>query len=157
MAPRKRSKRARSPSPAPPSFKASKAVRNSIDNQTNVALEITKQLLLTEEVKDKNMVFSPLSIHVVLSMIAAGAKGYNQDEMLNFLKSKSIYELNSLASNVVPLVFADGSPSGGPRLSFANGVWIDESVSIKPSFKKARSALPSNLTHLPTLCWREIS
>ncbi|XP_062014764.1 serpin-ZX-like [Rosa rugosa] len=138
MALRRGSKRARSPSPAPPpppSFKASKSLRKSIQDQTSVALEITKQLLLTEEGMDMNVVFSPLSIHVVLSMIAAGTKGFNQEEMLNFLKSKSIHELNTLASNVIPLVFADGSEHGGPLLSFANGVWIDESLSIKPSFK----------------------
>lgn len=34
------------------------------------------------------------------------------------------------------LVIADGSPSGGPHLSFANGVWIDQTLSFKPSFKQ---------------------
>ncbi|KAL6201097.1 hypothetical protein ACLB2K_024812 [Fragaria x ananassa] len=68
-------------------------------------------------------------------MIAAGAKGSNQKGMLGFLKSKSIDKLNTLASNVVPLVIADGSKLGGPLLSFANGVWIDQSLSIKPAFK----------------------
>ncbi|KAK9940672.1 hypothetical protein M0R45_017319 [Rubus argutus] len=48
--------------------------KESVSKQTDVALEITKQLLLTE-FKDKNMVFSPLSLHVVLSLIASGTKG----------------------------------------------------------------------------------
>nr|XP_011460321.1 PREDICTED: serpin-ZX-like [Fragaria vesca subsp. vesca] len=117
-----------------PSFKASESLRKSIRDQTNVALEITKQLLLTEG-KNKNVVFSPLSIHVVLSMIAVGAKGSNQEKVLKFLKSESINELNTLASVVAPLVFADGSEHGGPLLSIANGVWIDQSLSIKHSFK----------------------
>ncbi|KAL6206987.1 hypothetical protein ACLB2K_024232 [Fragaria x ananassa] len=121
--------------PPRPSFKVSESLRKSIQDQTNVALDITKQLLLNEKVKDKNVVFSPLSIHVVLSMIAAGAKGSIQKGMLSFLKSKSIDALNTLASNVVPLVFADGSKLGGPLLSFANGVWLDQSLSIKPAFK----------------------
>ncbi|KAL6197523.1 hypothetical protein ACLB2K_033131 [Fragaria x ananassa] len=131
--------------PPRPSFKFSESLRKSIQDQTNVALDITKQLLLNESLKknlllnnkgkDKNVVFSPLSIHAVLSMIADGAKGSNQEGMLSFLKSKSIDALNTLASNVVPLVFADGSKLGGPLLSFANGVWIDQSLSIKPAFK----------------------
>ncbi|KAL6198044.1 hypothetical protein ACLB2K_027836 [Fragaria x ananassa] len=133
------------PYPPRPSFKASESLKKSIQDQTNVALDITKQLLLNESLKknlllnnkgkDKNVVFSPLSIHAVLSMIAAGAKGSNQEGMLSFLKSKSIDALNTLASNVVPLVFADGSKLGGPLLSFANGIWIDQSLSIKPAFK----------------------
>lgn len=52
-----------------PSFTASEDLRKSIKNQTDVALGITKQLLMTLG-KDKNMVYSPLSIHVVLSNLA---------------------------------------------------------------------------------------
>lgn len=33
------------------------------------------------------------------------------------------------------LVFADGSASGGPRLSFVNGVWVDKSLGLKDGFK----------------------
>ncbi|KAM5573319.1 serpin-ZX [Rosa sericea] len=132
MASRKGVKRARSPEP--PSFTESKKLRKAINNQTRVAMEITEKLLLTEG-KEQNMVYSPLSIHVVLSMIAAGTKGLTKDQLLSFLKSKSINELNDLASNVAPLVFADGSPRGGPCLSFANGVWVEQSCPVKPSFK----------------------
>ncbi|KAM1991442.1 hypothetical protein ACFX15_032576 [Malus domestica] len=99
-------------------------------------MRITKPLLLSEA-KDKNMVFSPLSIHIVLSLIAAGTKGPARDQLLSFLKSNSTAELNALAADLVLLVLADGSASGGPRLSFANGLWVDESLSIKPSFKEA--------------------
>ncbi|KAB1220399.1 Serpin-ZX [Morella rubra] len=110
-------------------------LRESIRNQTDVALGITKGLLLGEG-KDSNLVFSPLSIHVVLSLIAAGSKGPTLEQLLSFLKSKSSDQLNSLASQLIAVVFSDGSPSGGPRLSFANGVWLDKSLSLKPSFKQ---------------------
>lgn len=121
----------------PPSFRASKQLKMSFKNQTKVAMGITGQLLRTEGM-DKNVVYSPLSIHVVLSMIASGAsKGPSMDQLLYFLRAKSVSELNDLASSLVPLVFADGSPSGGPRLSFANGIWLEDSVSIKTPFKEA--------------------
>ncbi|XP_030950365.1 serpin-ZX [Quercus lobata] len=110
-------------------------IRESISNQTDVALGISKHLLLTEG-KDSNLVFSPLSIHVVLSLVAAGSKGSTLDQFLSFLKSKSVDHINSFASQYVAVVFADASPSGGPRLSFANGVWLDKSFSLKPSFKQ---------------------
>ncbi|KAM1272325.1 hypothetical protein ACFX2J_033026 [Malus domestica] len=111
-------------------------LRIFVRSQTAAAMRITKPLLLSEA-KDKNMVFSPLSIHIVLSLIVAGTKGPARDQLLSFLKSNSTAELNALAADLVLLVLADGSASGGPRLSFANGLWVDESLSIKPSFKEA--------------------
>ncbi|KAH7567358.1 hypothetical protein ACOSP7_010797 [Xanthoceras sorbifolium] len=110
-------------------------LRQSISNQTDVALSLSKHVALTEA-KDSNLVFSPSSIHVVLSLIAAGSKGPTLDQLLSFLKSKSTDQLNSFSSEIVAVVFADGSPSGGPRLSFANGVWIDKSLSLKDSYKQ---------------------
>lgn len=110
-------------------------LRQSISNQTDVALAIANHVLLNEG-KGSNLVFSPLSIHVVLSLIAAGSQGRTLDQMLSFLKSKTNGELNAFCSELVAIVFADGSPSGGPRLSFSNGVWVDKSLSFKPSFKE---------------------
>ncbi|KAJ4964808.1 hypothetical protein NE237_016657 [Protea cynaroides] len=92
--------------------------------------------MLKELAKDSNVVFCPLSIHVVLSLIAAGSKGPTLDQILSFLRSKSNGELNSFAFVATSTVLADGSPSGGPRLSFANGVWIDKPLPLKASFKK---------------------
>ncbi|XP_021800022.1 serpin-ZX-like [Prunus avium] len=110
-------------------------LQESVRNQTDVGLRITKHLLLTEA-KEKNTVCSPLSIHVVLSVIAAATKGSTQDEWLSFLKSKSTTELNSLSSNLAPILFAHCSPSGGPCLSFANALLVDMSLPLKPSFKE---------------------
>ncbi|KAL9446118.1 hypothetical protein AB3S75_013901 [Citrus x aurantiifolia] len=110
-------------------------VRESISNQTDVALSLTKHVALTEA-KDSNLVFSPSSIHVLLSLISAGSNGPTLDQLLSFLKSKSNDQLNTFASELVAVVFADGSPSGGPRLSVANGVWIDKSLSLKNTFKQ---------------------
>ncbi|KAM1004253.1 hypothetical protein EV1_004402 [Malus domestica] len=110
-------------------------LKNSISDLTDVALRITKQLLTTEG-KDKNMVYSPLSIQVVLWLLTAGSKGPTKEQLLSFLKSNSTDQLNSLASHLVPLIFADGSARGGPCLNFANGLWVQESLPIKPSFKE---------------------
>ncbi|XP_022768829.1 serpin-ZX-like [Durio zibethinus] len=110
-------------------------LRESIRTQTEVALSLTRNILQTEA-KDSNLVFSPLSIHVVLGLIAAGSKGPTLDQLLSFLKSKSNDHLSSFSSELVSVVFADGSPVGGPRLSFANGVWVDKSLPLKPSFKQ---------------------
>lgn len=116
-------------------FRLTMDLRESIINQTGVSLALAKQVLLTKS-QESNSVFSPLSVHVVLSLIAAGSKGQTLEQTLSFLNSKSKEDLNSLSSQLVSLVFADGSPSGGPRLSFANGVWIEKSLSLQPSFRQ---------------------
>ncbi|KAM2002489.1 hypothetical protein FF1_026682 [Malus domestica] len=104
-------------------------------NLTDVALKITSHLLMTEG-KEKNIVYSPLSIQVVLWLLTAGSKGPTQDQLLSFLKSDSTEQLHSLASHLVPLIFADGSNRGGPRLCFANSLWVKDYLPIKPSFKE---------------------
>lgn len=85
--------------------------------------------------KKANMVFSPLSIQIVLGLIAAGSSGSTLDQLLSFLKFNSVEELNSVYARVIADVLADGSPMGGPRLSVANGAWIDQTLSFKHSFK----------------------
>ncbi|KAK9165282.1 hypothetical protein Scep_000473 [Stephania cephalantha] len=108
-------------------------MKEVITQQTHLSLQLTKRVL-SDEAKESNLVFSPLSIHVVLSLIAAGSSGQTLDQLLSFLGSKTINHLNSFASELVSLVLADGSVGGGPRLSFANSVWIEKSLPIKPSF-----------------------
>lgn len=110
-------------------------LRESIGAQNDVSLTLAKHLISTEA-KDSNAVFSPLSIHVALGLIAAGSSGESRRQLLSFLKSNSIDDVNSLSSQLATVVFADGSSSGGPLLSFANGVWVDQSLPLKPAFKK---------------------
>ncbi|CAN4092772.1 unnamed protein product [Withania somnifera] len=108
----------------------------SITTQTDVSFMLAKHVFSNEIKGDTNLVFSPLSIQIVLCLVAAGSKGPTKDQLLCFLKSKSIDELNSLYSHLVNIIFVDGSSNGGPRLSVANGVWIDKTLPFKPSFKK---------------------
>ncbi|GER39269.1 serpin-like protein [Striga asiatica] len=110
-------------------------LQESILKQTHVSLSLAKHLISTKP-KDANLVFSPLSIHVVLGLIAAGSGGPTRDQLLGYLNSKSVEDLNSLSSQLVTLLFADGGPLGGPRLSFANGVWVDRSLTLKSVFKE---------------------
>ncbi|MED6131251.1 hypothetical protein PIB30_008291 [Stylosanthes scabra] len=78
----------------------------------------------------KNVVFSPLSIKLMLSIVAAGSNGPVRDQLLSFLQSESIDDLNAVSTRLFSSVLADCSSSGGPRLSFANGVWFDKPLSL---------------------------
>ncbi|EYU25362.1 hypothetical protein MIMGU_mgv1a023989mg [Erythranthe guttata] len=101
--------------------------KSTLNHLAEVSLSLSKHVI-SAHAKDANVVFSPLSIHVLLGMIAAGSNGPTRDQLLGFLKSESIEELNSLSSHLVTRVFADGEPLRGPHLSLANGVWADEVV-----------------------------
>ncbi|KZV22499.1 Serine protease inhibitor (SERPIN) family protein [Dorcoceras hygrometricum] len=110
-------------------------LRESILDQTDVSLTLAKHVI-SAKAKNDNFVFSPLSIHVVLGLITAGSNGPTRDQLLGYLKTKSAEDLNSLSLQLVSLLFADGGPLGGPQLSFANGVWVDQSLNFKPEFKE---------------------
>lgn len=111
-------------------------LHESINYQTDVSLKITKYLFSKQEFQDKNIIFSPLSLQVVLNIIAAGSDGPTKQQLLSFLRSKSTDHLNSLSSQLVSSVFSDAAPLGGPCLSFVNGAWIEQTLPLQPSFEK---------------------
>ncbi|KAK1407515.1 hypothetical protein QVD17_39131 [Tagetes erecta] len=125
-------------------------LEQSTSKQTQVSITLATHLLINK-FTNSNVVFSPLSIHVVLSILAAGSKGRTHDQLLAFLNANTAEELNSLYSHLVPLIFTNmSSPSNErqlsvydisreserPKLSVANGVWVDKTLSFKPSFKE---------------------
>ncbi|KAJ0682835.1 putative Serpin family protein [Helianthus annuus] len=106
-----------------------------ISNQTHVSTTLAAHLLSNKH--DSNVVFSPLTIQTLLSLLAAGSKGQTLDQLLAFLKTDTTNDLNSLYSHLVSSILAVGSLAGGPRLSFANAVWAGKTFSLEPSFKQA--------------------
>jgi len=109
----------------------------SSNNQTKVSLTIAKHLLSKES--EKNIVFSPLSLQVVLSIIAAGSEGSTQQQLLDFLCFKSTDHLNSSVSHLLSVILKDATSSGGPHLSFVDGVWLEKTISLQSSFKQIMS------------------
>ncbi|XP_019174366.1 PREDICTED: serpin-ZX-like [Ipomoea nil] len=107
----------------------------SITKQVDLSLKLAKHVFSTEATGDSNLVFSPLSLNVILSLIAAGSNSSSRDQLLAFLNSDSIDDLNTFYSQIVGNILADGGLTGGPSLSVANGLWIDRTLPLKPSFK----------------------
>ncbi|RHN62393.1 putative Serpin family protein [Medicago truncatula] len=106
----------------------------SSNNQTKVSLTIVKHLFSKES--EKNIVFSPLSLQVVLSIITAGSEGSTQQQLLDFLRFKSTDHLNSSVSHQLSIILKDATSSGGPHLSFVDGVWLEKTLSLQSSFKQ---------------------
>lgn len=101
--------------------------------QTDVALSLTEMLMSVEAI-DENLVFSPPSIHTMLSLVAAGSKGQTLDELSFFLKSDR-NELNCLAAHLGEVVLADASSDGRPNISFVNGAWVDHTMPFSKKFR----------------------
>ncbi|KAM2088731.1 hypothetical protein FF1_032776 [Malus domestica] len=91
-------------------------LEESVSKLTQVALQMTKHLLMSTEGKDNNIACLLVSIQVVLSMIAARTKGSTQDQLLSFLRAKSIDHLNEkffivTGTRVVHHVLSTSTPS----------------------------------------------
>uniref|UniRef100_A0ACD5X660 Uncharacterized protein n=1 Tax=Avena sativa TaxID=4498 RepID=A0ACD5X660_AVESA len=115
-------------------------VRLSIEHQTRFALRLASAISSNPEYAATNAAYSPLSLHVGLSLVAAGAGGTTREQLVAVLGSGEAGEeaegLHALAEKVVQVVLADASAAGGPRVAFANGVFVDASLALKPSFKE---------------------
>ncbi|MCH83432.1 serpin-ZX, partial [Trifolium medium] len=108
----------------------------SITNLTKVSMTMANHLFSKQEFQENNIVFSPLSLYTVLSIITAGSEGPTQQQLMSFLQSESIDQLKSLSSQLVSYTLTDATPTGGPLLSFVNGMWVEQSLSLQPSFKE---------------------
>ncbi|XP_057426173.1 serpin-ZX-like [Lotus japonicus] len=113
-------------------LKKSKPMRR----QTDVALSITKHLFSKEDYHDKNVVFSPFSLNAALSVMAAGSSGRTLDELLTFLRVKSVDHLTTFYSHLISAVLSSDDAAPSYHLSFANGMWADDSLSLSHSFKQ---------------------
>ncbi|KFK33926.1 hypothetical protein AALP_AA5G078900 [Arabis alpina] len=104
-------------------------------NQNDIAMFLAEKVI-SSEAKETNFVFSPASINVVLTMVAATTENKTlRSDIISLLKSSSTDELNAVFREMASLVLADGSKSGGPKISAVNGVWMEQTLSVKPSLK----------------------
>ncbi|PUZ37996.1 hypothetical protein GQ55_9G161700 [Panicum hallii var. hallii] len=113
-------------------------MRLSIAHQTRFGLRLAAAL--SSPSSSSNTVFSPLSLHVALSLLAAGAGGATRDQLIAALGGgdgpDAADSLHALAEKVAQLVLADGSEAGGPRVAFGNAIFVDASLKLKPAFEK---------------------
>jgi len=88
--------------------------------------------------KGDEMLISPLSLSLALSMTANGAVGQTADEMLSTMgfKGQSIDDMNTYYQKMVTAML-----EADPKTTFevANSIWADENIGIKKSFTDATS------------------
>jgi len=106
----------------------------SMENQTDVMVLLAKHVIPTVA-NGSNLVFSPMSINVLLCLIAAGSNCVTKEQILSFIMLPSSDYLNAVLAKTVSVALNDGMERSDLHLSTAYGVWIDKSLSFKPSFK----------------------
>ncbi|KAM3258999.1 hypothetical protein ACQJBY_050645 [Aegilops geniculata] len=106
------------------------------DALTALTHRLADKLSVTRETAS-NVAFSPLSIYSALSLVAAGARGVTLDELLAVLGASSRDELAANGRFVAEHALADRSPSGGPRVAFASGLWHDAGRPLEPAYREA--------------------
>ncbi|EOA29382.1 hypothetical protein CARUB_v10025669mg [Capsella rubella] len=110
-------------------------LQKSVGRQNDIVLRLAQHVIATTAAKTSNLVFSPALINVILSFIAARSPGATADKILSLLQASSTDKLNAVSSEIVTAVLADSTATGGPMILAANGVWIDKTLSVEPSFK----------------------
>ncbi|CAA7057812.1 unnamed protein product [Microthlaspi erraticum] len=106
---------------ASPSPSKEEELREAMKKQNDAALDLTRKVIASEA-RHSNFVFSPASISAALAMMAAGNGSGSE-------------ELNAVYSEIATVAFADGSASGGPKISVVNGVWVEQSFPVDQSLK----------------------
>ncbi|CAM0908105.1 unnamed protein product [Alopecurus aequalis] len=84
-----------------------------------------------------NLVYSPLSVYAALSLVAAGARERTLHELLGVLGAPSRDVLADHVGVLATHALADQSDAGGPRVSFACGVWHDRTLPLRAAFRDA--------------------
>ena len=104
--------------------------RNIVEAQNNFSCDFFR--LASAKAEEPNMVISPLSLSMALSMVANGAEGETLSEILTTLGMRSslgeINELNNLLLQSFPI--ADKKVT----VSFANSIWIDNEFPVLDNF-----------------------
>ncbi|TVU10995.1 hypothetical protein EJB05_44553, partial [Eragrostis curvula] len=88
--------------------------------------------------RPSNLVLSPLSIYSTLSLVAAGARGRTLTELVDTLGAASQELLGDNVRDMLASAIPDCAPRrGGPKVSFACGLWHDATRTLKPGYRDA--------------------
>ncbi|PON81518.1 Serpin family [Trema orientale] len=114
------------------------------------------QLILDELKRDgnsDNIVMSPLSINMMLNMVASGSGGKTLEQFLEFLGSKDISDFNDNSSIVMSLLASDETETIKPSLRQNPMAMLDLDSGPYPPLKRPKysSRKPLKKKHQPPL------
>lgn len=105
--------------------------------QSRFALKLFDRLL--QQQPQENLFFSPLSIHLALSMLYNGAAGETQAAMAEVLEAQdlSLHELNWTNAQMARWLVERSQAEGPIQVQIANGLWVDQTLTLRPPFLQA--------------------
>ncbi|MEN9203648.1 MAG: serpin family protein [Thermostichus sp. DG02_3_bins_51] len=117
--------------------------------QRHLHLKLLDQLL--QQRPQENLLFSPLSIHLALSMVYNGASGDTQAAMAKVLavEELSLTQLNWANAQQMHRLIEPSHPLPIPgsqekqpqvQVRIANGLWVDQSLTLQPQFLQASAS-----------------
>lgn len=109
-------------------------VEAMVHGQTEFTIDLYKAVVKGKETE--NAVLSPVCISLALAMVSAGAKGPTREQIAKCIKLPEGEPMHNFSSQVKMALLADGSGAGGPQLSLANRIWVEQSVKLKLEFQK---------------------
>ncbi|XP_024390286.1 serpin-ZXA [Physcomitrium patens] len=109
-------------------------VEAMVHGQTEFTIDLYKAVVKGKETE--NAVLSPVCISLALAMVSAGAKGPTREQIAKCIKLPEGEPMHNFSSQVKIALLADGSGAGGPQLSLANRIWVEQSVKLKLEFQK---------------------
>lgn len=104
------------------------------DSHANFGFSLLRQLETAN--KKKNIVVSPLSVALALSMAYNGAAGATQASMADTLALQGM-DTQKINGESLQIMNALSSAGEDFRLSVANSIWVRKNVSVQPSFLTA--------------------
>eukprot|EP00249_Psilotum_nudum_P021653 c28189_g1_i1 orf=92-1114(+) len=92
--------------------------------------------ILSRGYADQNTVFSPVSISLCLAMVAAGAEGSTLQQFASCLRLPNDVSMHKFCAHIRSVVLPDVSHKNGPFVSFASGVWVEQTLALKTTFQQ---------------------
>ncbi|XP_074287490.1 serpin-Z2B-like [Silene latifolia] len=104
---------------------------------SNFSIQVAEHVIQQHMSKNKSVVCSPVSIDAVLSILAMGAENSTLEQLLTLLGHDDVRELNTRARKLrAVLDNSHDNNEDAPKISFVNGLWLDQRFSLKAGFQK---------------------
>ncbi|KAF0906294.1 hypothetical protein E2562_009666 [Oryza meyeriana var. granulata] len=103
-------------------------------DRVELSVRLLRHLRLDDQ-PDTNLIFSPLSLHAVLALLASAAVGATREQIVAFVGPAGADAHTTLTSMAVSGVLPSRRNDGWkPEVRCAMAVWVDASLRLYPAF-----------------------
>ncbi|XP_074263433.1 serpin-Z2A-like [Silene latifolia] len=104
---------------------------------TNFSLQVATHVIQQNLSNNKCIICSPVLIDAILSILALGLENSTLDQLLTLVGHGDVNELNTAASKLRAILKVTlDDDEDAPKISFVNGLWLNQRFSLKSDFQK---------------------